>query len=689
MKTFNPKKSISSRFMFYMIIIVLCLTLSITSVTYILFINYYESQIYKETENTSGFIYNNVSTFIDGAYNISAELVNNPEILSMETEKQSPLLASCVERNDYLELIYIQDTDGMQTGRSSGELADRSERWWFKEIMSAPRSFISNSYYSVATNMPCTSVFMPLYRDGSLIGIIGVDIKLEYIQKLIENFADHENGKYSFIIDGNGAVVAHPESQYIEQVQNFKTLTMQLPKTDGYGKTLVDDKGDVITEEQHFEISDEYKKIIENVMNGKTGGSKITIDNENYYVSYAPIPLKGVSDSWSVITLQEEKAAMAVANKIIISIIIISSAILIAAVFIISVFTRRITKPLKSMTYIAHEMSNGSLNVKIDCNSNDETGILSDSLSMFIENLRKVINDINYVLKEIAEKNMTAIPKIEYKGDFESISDSLSNISKSLNKTLNQINITADTVSNGSSNVYKAAESLSRGALEQTKAISNLSESISGISEKIHHMADNTYEAGVKANEVYNEIILCGEQMQNVKNAMNSITESSEEIKKIIGTINEISSQTNILAINASVEASRAYKAGAGNSFSVLAGEIKTLSERSSEATDATEELVKNSVKAVEYSMNIINNAEETLLNVLKSSKNVSAVVKEISNASSEQVNLVEEITYSIGKISGVVHANSAAAIESSEASKDLSKQAHTLKTLVKSFKLK
>lgn len=149
-----------------------------------------------------------VATFLDGAYGITEELAVNPSILTMETDVQTPILKDCVERNSYLELLYIQGTDGMQTGRSSGELADRSTRWWFTQTMEEQQPFVSKSYYSVNTGMPCASIFFPMYGEEGMLGIFAADLKLDYLQSLIEEFSDMENGEYSFVIDGEGVVVA-------------------------------------------------------------------------------------------------------------------------------------------------------------------------------------------------------------------------------------------------------------------------------------------------------------------------------------------------------------------------------------------------------------------------------------------------------------------------------------------------
>ena len=168
------KKSILKQ----LLIPMLTLAVALPAVVLVIFTTSYEQEIYKKNEQLSSLMAGEISIFMDEAYHVNEELADNPSILTMDTDVQTPILKRCVERNSYLDQIYIQGTDGMQTGRSSGELADRSARWWFMQMMEEPQAFVSKSYYSVATGMPCASVFFPMYQDNELQGVYAADLKL-------------------------------------------------------------------------------------------------------------------------------------------------------------------------------------------------------------------------------------------------------------------------------------------------------------------------------------------------------------------------------------------------------------------------------------------------------------------------------------------------------------------------------
>ena len=207
--------------------------------------------------------------------------------------------------------------------------------------------FVSASYYSATTGMPCTAVFIPMYDGEEMIGVFGADISLEYIQRLIEQFASPDSGRHSFIIDGAGGVVAHPENAYIEMLTNYKTLIHTVPETDENGDTVFDpENGNVVTTEEEFTISDEYKAVIAAVMNGNSGLEIVSEGKTAYYMSYEPIAMPGHSDSWSVITLQDRDVAMSVVSQLTMQVIVIIAVILVVFIVLIIGLVRSLRKTM-------------------------------------------------------------------------------------------------------------------------------------------------------------------------------------------------------------------------------------------------------------------------------------------------------------------------------------------------------
>lgn len=157
-------KSIFSKFMLPMILILGIFATAILGITGNLLEKTYNSQIIKHDAEINSFISQSVGSFMNKAYVVTEELAYSRPVLSMNGRVQQPIVEGVAQRNDYFELIYIQDTNGDQTSRSVGELGNRANRWWFTQMMQIQKPFISKSYYSVSTNMACASIFIHWYR---------------------------------------------------------------------------------------------------------------------------------------------------------------------------------------------------------------------------------------------------------------------------------------------------------------------------------------------------------------------------------------------------------------------------------------------------------------------------------------------------------------------------------------------
>ena len=345
------------------VLLIVVLLVVIPMITVYLLTQAYDAQIRNETSQASTAIQRTVRSFMDGAYNLSYELAVNPSMLTMDASIQTPIIESTAHRNDYIELLYPTGMDGWQTARSDGNVpADRSTRWWFLQMLEERRPFVSASYYSATTGMPCTAVFIPMHDGEELAGVLGVDISLEYIQRLVEQFAKPDGGRHSFIIDGDGGVVAHPDSSYIKTLTNYKTRMHTVPVTDEYGGTVFDaENGNVVTIEEEFTISDEYKAVITEVMAGNSGLEIVKEESATYYISYEPIAMPGHSESWSVITLQDRDIAMGVVSKLTTQVILIIALILCVLILLVIGFVRSLRRTLDFLENARNDAEQASI----------------------------------------------------------------------------------------------------------------------------------------------------------------------------------------------------------------------------------------------------------------------------------------------------------------------------------------
>lgn len=349
---------------------------------------------------------------------------------------------------------------------------------------------------------------------------------------------------------------------------------------------------------------------------------------------------------------------------------------------------RMITKPLHEIEKAAHSMAEGDLNVEITYQSRDEIGSLAENMREMTRGYHSLINDISYMVKAMSKGDFCVNTQdaTAYKGDFAPILKSLDILRDNLSETLQQINESADQVSDGAEQIASGAQVLSQSSTEQANSVEELVASLQGMNNSIHEVVAHVTEGQENLRRTNQQVDTGHEQMQVMQKAMTEINASSNNIQKIIKDIDDIAFQTNILALNAAVEAARAGTAGKG--FAVVADEVRNLAQKSAESAKTTAQLIEQSIQAVQKGQTITGEIAQTIDNMAAEAKNSLTLMEQISMASTEQADAVNQVLQGAEQISAVVQTNSATAEESAASSEELSGQANILKELVKKFRL-
>ena len=346
---------------------------------------------------------------------------------------------------------------------------------------------------------------------------------------------------------------------------------------------------------------------------------------------------------------------------------------------------RKVVNPLNKIRAKIVDMSRGNLSGdELAVRSENELGELAGAVNVLSKTTAGIIDDIGFTAGEIANQNLCVQPRAQYTGDFLPVKNSLESIVSSMKEVVGNVEHAGRQVSNSSAQMSANSAALSQAAAEETAIVSDMSNNLNSIHELITSSADKAAKARHVAEESVEAMNEGNKKMSEMLGAMNYINNTSSEIANIIKTIQDIAFQTNILSLNAAIEAARAGDAGKG--FAVVAEEVSLLASKSAEASKSTTELIENSVKAVGHGTVIANDAAAMLESIVTKSKESAALVEEIADDAARQAQSISIVMDGMDRISASVNQVNASAGECEQSSQTLASQSAMLKDTVDKF---
>ena len=361
--------------------------------------------------------------------------------------------------------------------------------------------------------------------------------------------------------------------------------------------------------------------------------------------------------------------------------------------------TSAIETPIRVVEMALNEMKTGNLDLAdidakisaagIEPSPESYNGMFRSMIATFDATFTETssyISELEKVLAQMADGDLRYIIEREYIGSYDLVKRSVNNINSRLHKTMSEIYAASDQVLSGAKQIATSAQDLANGAQVQASSVQELNATIDMISQQTRQNAESAKEANELSNMSTASAKEGSESMNEMLKAMAQIKESSGDISKIIKVIQDIAFQTNLLSLNAAVEAARAGDHGKG--FSVVAEEVGNLAGRSQESASETTGLIETSNSRVESGSSIAESTSRTLETIVTNAAEMSELISNISVASREQAEAIEQVSEGLSQISRVTQSNSAVSEETAAASEELNSQAELLKQLVTYFKL-
>lgn len=502
---------------------------------------------------------------------------------------------------------------------------------------SSPESLTSNPIFSLLQTTDNLTISDRVMVDGQMGILMGMPVrrqdvtagylmgmyKYDTLMDVLGNINVGQNGQV-LILNRDGLVVGHSNIDMVRQEVN-------LIQKDGSSLDAL------------------FKRMAD----GETSSDQVLIQGQKAFVSFSPI--RGTQWSLAIQVPHQDYAYLT--NRAIAMTMAVAFAMLLVSGVLIYRMSRSISNSVKQATGRIIALSDGDLKTPVEvARSQDELELLTGALASTISSVNGYISEIKRVLSQMAQ------------GNFVILKDSLTDIIGSMNQTMHNIQQVALRLSSTADSLYGQSSGLYSASSQQSDDAARLVDEVTSVRRQLAEVEQSALDAKGGVDDITEKIRQANQRMARLKDTMSEINANATEITKISKTIEDIAFQTNILSLNASVEASRAGEAGKG--FTVVAQEVRSLAGKSGEAAKSTAEMIEHACRIAKDGVKLADETAVSLDEIFMVSGSIEEISRQLTATVEVQKDSLIKMEQDISLISQIASKNLESAQDTEQSSK-------------------